>query len=138
MGRTDGFGAELLPERAAFDLVLDHLADYFLVRIGKGAERYPIACDVDLNGNTSVSDLLDLGSVCRGVVAQCSFCVPLAEVFDKPLLAIWAARGMEPARHRYIKQITPQKILSKGTSLHVVDSWALEKIREAVRGFCEL
>lgn len=134
MGRTDGFGAELLPEAGAFTAALEALQDCLLVRIGKGAELYPLPTEINLNGSTSVSDLLDVGSICAGVVAQCSFAVPLAEVFDKPLLAIWAARGLT-AREAYVRQIAPKKILSKPTSHFVVDDWPLEQIQEVVGVF---
>lgn len=135
MGRTDGFGKELLPERRAFDAVLAELTDCFTVRVGKGADLYPLTVSVDLNGSTSVSDLLDIGSVCDRVVGQCSFAIPLAEVFDKPLLVVWAAHGMQYNMHPYIRQITPQKVLSKPTSRFVVDDWPIERIQEAARAF---
>jgi hypothetical protein len=135
MGRTDGFGAELLPKRAAFDAVLDALEGCFTVEVGKGTELYALRADVDLNGRTSVSDLFDIAWICDGVIGQCSFVVPLAECFDKPLLAVWASHGMEHTRHSYIKSITPQKVLSKATSRFVVDDWKSEAIKEAVNAF---
>lgn len=135
MGRTDGFGKELLPEQRAFDAALSQLTECFTVRIGKGADLYPLKVSVDLNGGTSVSDLLDIGSICDGVVGQCSFAIPLAEVFDKPALFVWAAHGMQHNVHQYIRQITPQKVLSKPTSRFVVDDWPIERIQEAARAF---
>lgn len=135
MARTDGFGAELLPKRAAFDGVLDALQGCFTVEVGKGTELYPLRADVDLCGRTSVSDLLDIGWSCDGVIGQCSFVVPIAECFDKPLLAIWASHGMEHTRHPYIRTITPQKVLAKATSSFIVDDWPIEKIKEAIDAF---
>lgn len=135
MGRTDGFGAELLPKRDAFTAALAALKGCFLVRVGKGADLYPLPVDVDMNGGTSVSDLLDMATICAGVVGQCSFAIPLAEVFDKPLLVVWAAHGMQSNMHPYIRAITPQKVLSKPTSRFVVDDWPVEKIHEAARTF---
>lgn len=137
MGRTDGFGAELLPDRRAFDAVLSELRDCYLVRIGKGTQLYQLPVNIDLNGGTSVTDLLDVASICDGMAAQCSFAVPLAEVFDKPLLAIWSARGL-CASHAYVKTITPQKILSKPTSRFVMDDWSDEKIQGAAHAFRQL
>jgi hypothetical protein len=61
--------------------------------------------------------------------------IPLAVVFDKPLLIVWAAQGMSPARHWYISSITPQKVLSKPSSKFVVDDQPLERIQEATRAF---
>lgn len=136
MGRTDGFGKELLPQKSAFDAALGAVGDScFLVRVGKGADLYPLDVDVDLNGSTSVSDLLDIASICDGVIGQCSFAIPLAEVFDKPLLVVWAAHGMQSNMHPYICQITPQKVLSKPTSSFVVDDWTVDAIQEAARTF---
>ena len=138
MARTDGFGKELLPRKEAFAAVLGALYDCFLVQIGQAAQVYPLACDLSLNGSTSVSDLLDLGAACDGVVGQCSFAIPLAEVFDKPALFVWAAWGMEATRHQYVRQITPSKILSKASSGYVVDDWSAEDIVQATRAFRSL
>lgn len=135
MGRTDGFGKELLPERGAFDLVLEQLRDCFTVRIGKGAELFPLKADVDMNGGTTVLDLLDLGFEADAIVGQCSFIIPLAEAFDKPLLCIWSAAGQYHQVHPYIRQITPQKVLSKPSSKFVFDDWTPERIIEVTRGF---
>jgi hypothetical protein len=135
MNRTDGFGKELLPKREAFDCALDVLRDCFAVHIGSVDQVYPIACDLDLRGKTSVSDLLDLAVSCDGMVAQCSFAVPMAECFDKPLLAIWAAHGMQSNMHPYVKAITPSKILCKATSQYVVDDWEKEQIQEQAIAF---
>ena len=135
MARTDGFGKELLPKAEAFGAVLEALSDCFLVQIGQGNQLYPLDCDVSLNGSTSVTDLLDLGASCDGVVAQCSYAVPLAEGFDKPALFVWAAAGMNGKAHQYVKQITPRKVLSKASSRHVTDDCGSEQIKEAVRVF---
>jgi hypothetical protein len=134
MGRTDGFGADLLPDGKAFNCALDALDDCFLIRIGKGRQIYSIKSHIDLNDTTTVSDMFDIASVCDGIVPQCSFAVPLAECFDKPLLVVWSARGLESG-HAYINTITPKKILSKPTSQFVMDDWAEEKIKEVVGAF---
>lgn len=134
MGRADGFGKELLPEREAFDEVMASLEDCFTVRVGKGADLYPLDVDEDLNGTTSITDLLDLAASCDGVVGQCSFAIPIAEVFDKPLLIVWSAAGLR-APHVYLRQITPTKVLSKPSSLYVVDDWPADKIRATVTQF---
>jgi hypothetical protein len=134
MGRTDGFGAELLPTASAFDAALGGLDDCFLVRVGKGQHLYQVRAHLDLSGATSVPDLLDLASICDGIVGQCSFVVPLAECFDKPLLAIWAAKGLDTG-HPYTRQITPRKVLSKPSSSFVMDDWPAERIRNAARAW---
>ena len=131
MGRVDGFGSELLPRREAFDAVLGAFADCYTVRIGKAQQIYPLQVDVDMNGGTSVSDLLDLFWSCDSVIAQCSFAVPLAECFGKPLLTVWSARGLASGQP-FIRQITPRKIIG-AEARYVVDDWSEEKIRELYR-----
>lgn len=133
MARVDGFGKELLPRQEAFDATLSALENCFTVRIGKGCDIYRLNADVDMSNVTTVQDLLDLGVSCDAIVGQCSFAIPLAEVFNKPLMTVWAAHGMQYNMHPYIQQITPKKVLSKPTSHFVVDDWDAEKILTAVR-----
>lgn len=135
MGRTDGFGLELMPKKIGFDIVLDEFRDCYTVRIGKDDSLYPLAVSLDLVGRTSVSDLLDIGQSCDGFVAQCSYAVPLAEAWDTPAMFVWAAAGMDRRLHAYIRQVTPKKILSKPTSSFVFDNWTESQIREEVRAF---
>lgn len=135
LDRTDKFGIQLLPEKAAFDTVLGELKDCFVVQIGKAPQVYELPADLTLNGSTTVTDLLDIAKTCDGWVAQCSFAVPMAECFDKPALFVWASSGMVHNRHPYIQQITPRKILCKSTSGHVVDDWTPGMLKEAARAF---
>lgn len=135
MGRADGFAMELLPQKSAFDNVLANLKDCLVVSIG-GTDGvcYSLKTEIDLTGNTTVSDMLDLAWICHGVVAQCSFAIPLAECFDKKLLAIWSHR-VQYSSQAYIKTITPQKVLSKASSTWVRDDWDHARITEAVDTF---
>jgi hypothetical protein len=127
MGRKDGYGREMLPTPEAFDAVLSALQDCFVVEVGKGDELYPLRADVDLTDRTSPADLLDIATLARGLVGQCSFMIPLAEVFDKPLLAVWASAGLVSATP-FIRQCTPKKVLTKPTSRFVLDQWPVEEI----------
>ncbi len=134
MARADGFANDMLPRREAFDAVLAALKEQgcFLVECGKGLELYPLTADMDLADRTSVSDLLDIAWIAGGLVGQCSFMIPLAEAFDKPLMVVWASKGLE-SREQFIRLCTPQKILSKPTSSYVMDNWPIEQIAEAAR-----
>jgi len=134
MDRKDGFAFEMLPRREAFDAVLAGLKDCFIVEVGKGAELYPLTADVDLSERTSPADLLDIAWIASGLVGQCSFMIPLAEAFDKPLMVVWAAKGLKSAT-LFIRQCTPQKILSKQSSRWVMDDWTAERISEAAHAF---
>lgn len=138
MGRSDGFANDLLPDLTAFEQCLDGLRDCFTVGIGsKDGVKYGIPVDLDVTGNTSVSDLLDMAYSCDAMVAQCSFAIPLAECFDKPMLAVWSHR-VHVSNQAYIKTITPQKVLSKATSTFVMDDWNKEQMTEAVNAFRKL
>jgi hypothetical protein len=134
MGRHDGFADEMLPQRSAFDAVLSALSGCFTVEVGKGAELYPLTADVDLADRTTVADLLDIATISAGLVGQCSFVIPLAEAFDKPLLCVWAARGLV-SKTEFIRLCTPQKILSKPSSRFVMDDWQADRIAEASHAF---
>lgn len=137
MSRVDGFGKELLPRREAFEQVLGELSDCLMVQVGQDQPLYRLPVDLNLNGETTVADLLDLAWVADGVVGQCSLAIPLAEAFDTPLLVVWSAAGLS-SRTEFIRQITPQKILGKPTSEFVVDDWETERIQEAARAFRRL
>lgn len=132
MARADGFGRALLPEQAAFEQILAALSDCYLVGVGRDRPLYRLPVDEDLNGSTSVADLVDIFQACDGVLAQCSFAVPLAECFGRPLLAVWSRRGLASG-NTYIARITPRKILTVHTSRHVVDDETPEVIAEAAR-----
>lgn len=133
-GRLDGLGLKLVPERRGFDEVISELRDCFFVRVGNAENRYPLGVDIDLNGSTTVTDLFDIVASCDGVVSQVSFMCPMAEALDKPLLAVWSARGLESTTD-FVRQITPRKILENETSRHVIDDWTAEQIREGAREF---
>lgn len=145
MNRRDGFGIKLVPEKRAFDAVLDGAASScFLVAVGGhsttpedgGDCLFDLPCDYDLRGSTTIPELLDLFHACAGVVGQVSYAVPMAEVFDRPLLAVWSCEGLAD-REPYIRQITPQKVLSKDTSGYVIDSLDAPFLRERGRAFAE-
>lgn len=134
MDRKDGFGMELLPEKAAFDVALEALRDCYTVQVGKADKIYPLTVDLDMTGETTVADLMDIAYACAGIVAQCSFAIPLAEVFDKPLLAIWGARAAQ-SKTLFIRQTTPTKVLSGPRDRYVMDDWTAEQITKEARAF---
>lgn len=134
MGRQDGYGREMLPRKEAFHAVLRALDGCFTIEVGKGPEVYPLATDLDLTGKTTPADLLDIASISRGLVGQCSFMIPLAESLDRPLLVVWAAAGLESSTE-FIRLCRPEKIISKATSRWVMDDWSEAQIAEAVDAF---
>lgn len=136
MGRTDGFGHEILPDCRKIQRQLEALEGRaFLVLVGSGFPLFRFrGIDLDLTEKTSVSQLLDLGQACSGLVGYCSFFVPLAEGFAKPALFAWSARGLR-APVVYVRTIRPEKILERESSQWFVDEHPLEEADNARRRF---
>lgn len=134
MGRADGYGREMLPKREAFDAVIASLEGCFVVEVGKGAELYPLAADVDLADRTTPADLMDIAKISSGLIGQCSFMIPLAEAFDKPLLVVWASAGLTSGTP-FIRLCTPEKIISKPSSKWVMDDWTHYRIQQEAYRF---
>lgn len=141
LGRKDGYGLELMPRAEVFNAIVARLrADCFTVFCGKGDRLFPVPVDLDLNGQTSVSELVDIASIADGCLGQCSFVVPLAESLNKPLLTVFSAAGRR-STNPYVRTITPNKILSKSSSTFAMDDWndaqihdAADRFRDACRG----
>jgi len=138
-GRSDGYGKFLMPRQEGFKEVLEVLSGWgkddrcFTVRIGQG-EQYRLPVNLDLTDHTSVSDLLDLATICDGVITQCGFPVPLAECFGKPVLGVWSARGLA-AGDKVIRSITPAKVLCGGYERFIIDEWPIAQIHEVARSW---
>ena len=127
MGRTDGFGKELLPDCRVIQRLIDGLQGRALVvQIGSGTPLFQFkGIDVDLANKTTVCELIDLATVTHGFLGYVSFIVPLAESLDKKALLVWSRKGTK-AGHEYVRRITPQKILHKPSSRYVFDDEAID------------
>lgn len=139
MGRADGFGLDLLPNCETIQKVIDLLGDRVLtVQVGgNGREKplYRLKVAIDLANGTSVSDLLDVASICSGAVGYCSFIAPLAESLRKPLLLVWSQRGFS-STNSFIRVITPHKIIHRPeTSRAVMDDCPNHELADAVNAF---
>lgn len=130
-GRSDGYGKSIMPTSEGFEAVLSAFSDCFTVRVGKG-DQYPLPVGIDLSGSTTVSDVIDIASIADAVITQCGFPIPLAECFDKPALAVWAARGLA-STDKVIASITPAKVLCKTSSTFVLDNRPAAKLHEQAR-----
>jgi hypothetical protein len=136
MGRTDGFGAELLPDCHVIQYAIDRLRERaMVVQIGSGEPVFRFSgIEVDLANQTTVSQLLDVGFAADAFLGYCSFIIPLAESFSKPALLVWSARGLRADRV-FVRQITPKKVLFRPSSKHVIDDWNGSRIEEVVDAF---
>lgn len=135
MGRSDGFGAELLPDCGVIQQAIDRLKDRaYIVQIGSGEALYRFkGIDLDLSNATSVSDLIDVAYAADGFLGYCSFLVPLAESLGKPAVLVWSRRGLH-SRQPFISRITPQKILHRKSSRWIVDDEP-GRLDEVLNGF---
>jgi hypothetical protein len=122
MGRTDGFGATLLPDCRAIQKLIDQAKpDHTVVQIGAGEPLFRFnGIDIDLANKTSVAETIDVASAADRFLGYVSFLVPLAESFGKPAVFVWSRRGLQD-RMQYVRQITPAKILHAPTSSWVMD-----------------
>jgi hypothetical protein len=136
MARTDGFGAELLPDCRVIQAAIDSLKGRaFVVQVGSGVPLFRFkGIDLDLANRTMVRDLIDLASQADGFLGYCSFIIPLAESFSKPALLVWSRRGLNSTAPRgdFIRAITPQKVLHrKESSKFIIDDCAQDDVTRA-------
>lgn len=133
MGRADGFGKDILPDCRVIQRAIDELrGQVTFVQVGHGKPLYQFdGIDFDLNGKTTITELIDLGKHCDAVIGYCSYLVPLAEGFDKPALFVWSRKGLNHPQG-FINRIAPDKVLSKSSSRYVLDDQP-HLIREDVR-----
>ena len=118
MDRKDGVGRDLLPLREGFIKELEKI-NLKKVYVG-GPRKYDFPIDVDLQGKTSVSDLVDLAFLSEMGFGQVGFIVPLFESLDKKLTCVWSRKGLT-SDCWVTRTITPSKILTKPTSKAVFD-----------------
>lgn len=136
MGRVDGFGKELLPDCHVIQRMIDVMkGGALIVQIGRGVPLFRFTgIDIDLANKTSLCEMFDVAAVAYGFLGYCSFIVPLAESLDKPAMLVWSKKGLESG-NPFVRQITPEKVLFKAASRHVIDSWDRGKIEEAANAF---
>lgn len=137
-GREDRFGMEFLPDCRTIQRAIDRLKGRaFLIQIGQGEpEHRYTGIDLDLSNRTTVADVIDIGFAAQGFLGQCSFIIPLAEQFAKPVLIVWSRRGLQSREH-VIRQMTPGKILHLPSSRHVIDDCSDLELNEAVDALCD-
>jgi hypothetical protein len=130
MGRKDGFGKELLPKGDVIQKLINGLNT---VQVGSGKPLYDLSVTVDMTNKTSITDMIDIVSVCDGVIGYPSFMIPLAESLNKPGLFVWAREGLN-AKGWFVRAITPDKLLHKPNHF-IVDDWSQHSIDEVMAEF---
>lgn len=137
-GRSDGFGQEFLPDCRRIQQAIDLIGKRAMkIQVGAGDPQFRYSgIDLDLSNQTSVSDLIDVGYAAGGFLGQCSFIIPLAESFMKPVQLIWSRRGLN-SRHEVIRQMTPEKILHRKSSSAVIDDCSDIEMRHAIDALCD-
>ena len=139
MGRTDGFGAEILPDCRKIQQLIDLLNQkYYIVQIGAGVPTFEFQrIDCDLANKTTVSELLDVFSICDGVLGYCSFVLAAAESLNKKTLMVWSRAGLN-SKDEYIRQITPQKIIEHPEmTQYIIDDCTEQELNNAASAFLQ-
>lgn len=134
MGRTDGYGLDLLPDCNAIQRAIDALSGRaFVVQVGAGEPLYRFdGIDLDLANLTTIRDVLDIAWAADAAIGYCSFLVPLAESLRKPALLIWSRKGLRSS-NGFIRSIVPAKIVHRPTLTRVVmDDCRSEEMTGAV------
>lgn len=128
MGRTDGFGASLLPDCRILQQHIDNALDtHTVVQIGKGEPLFRFKrLTFDFANELSVAQSIDVVAGADKVLGYPSYMIPLAESLDKPATWVWSYRGTRD-QHVFIRRITPAKLIHKP----VLSKWHLDT--EAVR-----
>ena len=136
MGRIDGFGAELLPDCRQIQRAIDRLqGKALLVQVGAGRPLFRFSgIDVDLANETTVSQLLDVALVSFGAIGYVSFILPLCESLDKRVLLVWSRKGLK-SQTRYVRQITPAKVIHRNDLATVVTDAIDDDIEGAADAF---
>lgn len=136
MGRTDGFGAELLPDCSRIQSAIDALRGRaLLVQVGAGRPLFRFTgIDVDLANETTVAQLLDVASVSFGAIGYVSFMLPLCESLEKRALLVWSRKGLK-SQTPYVRQITPAKVVHRKDLVVSVNDGAGDDIDAAVESF---
>jgi len=109
MGRTDGFGDELVPSEDSMKAVLSSLPAHTVIKIGQG-DPDSIHCDLDLVNKTNLNE--SLGYFCSAdiIIGQCSLIIPLAECRKIPLIIVFGNR-IRTSEHPFLRSICPEKLL---------------------------
>ncbi len=136
MGRTDGFGLELLPDCRVIQKIIDGLRGRAtIVQVGAGTPLFDfVGIDIDLSNKTTVKELIDVAAIANGFAGYCSFILALAESLHKPTMMVWARAGLN-SKDLYVRQITPKKIIEHATTRYVIDDCTHQELAKAMHGF---
>lgn len=136
MGRTDGYGRELLPHMKVYQSLVDMARDkgYLTVQLGSGRTLHNLSgIDVDLSNQTTVADLIDIVAISDAVICYPSFLVPMAEALDKRYVSLFANEGMK-APNGFLRWITPNKIIHrKDLGSFIIDDDEPEMVTDATK-----
>lgn len=139
MGRTDGFGADLLPTAAGLQSMIDALTGRaFLVLVGKGRPVHRLhGIDLDLTNQTSIPQLIDVYKEVDACAGYPSFMIPLAESLGKPGLYVWAHSGLT-SESVWSRRVTPRKVIHyKNLGQAIVDNSPESKFQEEADALLE-
>lgn len=118
-----GEHAQLEPNGKAFRRMVEDHADYFRVMVGhpRFVHNSALPCELDLFGQTTVTDLFDLATICDRSVSEAACYLPiLAQAANKPFTCMFASRGFRSLEKR-VSGITPNIFHKKSLATVVFD-----------------
>ena len=129
-GRADEFGKEMTIDFKALQKLITHIhKTHYIVIICSDAPIYNYDdIDLDINGETSVSDVLTLVQMADRTIGQVGHILPISEALGTPGLIFFSKKGLQ-SPERFISAITPEKVIHyKDLVKHIIDDWDMNTI----------
>jgi len=137
-GREDEWGSMLRINQEVMQILIDRFKDRVFF-IGTG-NRFVLHktnnVDMDLHEKTSVSDMMDLISICNLGLSQIGNMLPMCESLGKKNFLIFANKAMVQTENKFINAITPEKTVHyKHLNCSVHDEMSHEVITNKFNDF---
>lgn len=105
----------LRPDNDAFRALIGSHRDHFKVRVGHPRfvdDDHALPGDLDLVGKTSVTDAIDLVTICDLVCCEPSFLGIAAQAFDKKVICLFSSRALRSTVIK-VAGVTPARVFHK-------------------------
>ena len=134
-GREDQWGKLLrIDSRILYDIV-ESRPDVCFVQIGNKYTLHSIeTADIDIINETSVSDLMDIASICDIGLSQVGNLLPMCESQCKKTFIIYSRKAVE-SDNKFISAIVPEKVThfkKLNTSIYDDDTNHVKRFNESL------
>lgn len=126
--------ADVMPDNRVLQILLDrYKEELFIIKVGQGDQLYEYKnIDLDLHGQTSCTDILDIGTIADILLGQPSYLVPIAQIFKKRLFCI-LSRKMINSKNPTLRMLKPHKYKMLKTDVVLWDNSDFHQIDEEFR-----